>query len=316
MDFRRIQHFVHVSELGSLSKAAERLHIVQPALSQSIKRLEDELGTKLFTRSRKGMELTEAGNMFSKYAYGILNQMNRAKESLSTIGENPQGTVSIAMTASALHVLTVPLSRRLKQDYPKIKLNIEEGLAGNIQQGFEAGWYDLVVSYLHKTAENNPRVDSTHIEPLIEEELFYVTPYDSGDHRKEITFSELQDIPLIVPQDQHGVGGSIHKHAEESGFKINVAAISASLHPTIQLIEAGLGSSLLPLSAIYDRIDQKKLQATRVVKPRILHQVSMVFPSHKPLTQASIAVMEALRQTVINVHHNKIWPGKLLISEN
>ena len=145
MDFRRIQHFVHVAELGSLSKAAERLNIVQPALSQSVKRLEGELGANLFTRSRKGMELTDSGNTFLKHAYGILNQYNRAKESLSTQGGEPRGLVSIAVTGSSLEVLSVPLAKSLMQKFPKIRLNIESGLAANIQQGFEAGDYDCLL---------------------------------------------------------------------------------------------------------------------------------------------------------------------------
>lgn len=128
MDFRRIRHFAHISELRSLSRAAERLHIVQPTLTQSIQKLEAELGTTLFLHSWKGMELTESGHMFLKYAYGILNQYSSAKESISTIGENPKGQVSVAMLASALHVLSVPVC----QD---IELNLEEGLAANIQQG-------------------------------------------------------------------------------------------------------------------------------------------------------------------------------------
>jgi len=309
MDFRRIQHFVHVAELGSLSKAAHRLNIVQPALSQSIKRLEEDIGAIMFVRSRKGMELTEHGRVFLKYAYGILNQFNRAKESISTIGENPKGLVSIAMTASALHALTVPVYTKLKAGFPGITLNIEEGLAANIKQGFEAGWYDLVVSHLAKPD------DSIHIENLIQEDLFLVTPYGKKIDSKLVEFSELANTLLIMPQDHHGVGGEFSKQANEHGFAIKSAQVSGALHPTLQLIEAGFGCSILPWSAINDRIKQKKLNAQKIVNPKIYHTISMVYPAHKPLTQASLVVMEIIRESIAEIHHDGMWSGKLMTTE-
>ena len=309
MDFRRIRHFVHTVELGSLSKAAERLHIVQPALTQSIKRLEADLGVLLFTRSRRGMELTEAGRMFLKSAYGILNQYHRAKENISAIGSNPQGRVSVAMTASALHVLSVPLGSDLQANYPGIELNIEEGLAANIQHGFEAGWYDLVISYMVKPD------DAVHIEDLIEEELFLTSPYRTGAVKSDIRFRDLRNYPLIMPHDQHGVGASVQQIARDMNVKLSAAHITGALHPTIQLVEAGFGNSLLPWCAIHDRVAKKSLVARRVVSPRIRHTVSMVYPAHRPLAQATITVMNVIRRAMLKVHNEGKWPGRILLAK-
>lgn len=308
MDFRKIQHFVHIAELGSLSKAADRLNIVQPALSQSIKRLEEELDTLLFTRSRRGMELTETGRIFLKHAYGILNQYNRAKESLLTKEDNPHGIVSIAMTASALEVLTVPLSQALIQRYPDIKLNIESGLAGNIQQGFEAGQYDLVLSHLVKPDA------SINIENLIEEDLFLTSSYDPNNLGADIAFKELDGVTLIIPQDHHGVAPDIDRYAKEKKIKPLSAQVTGALHPTLQLIEAGLGSSILPWSAIHQRVAQNRVSARKVTSPSLNHIVSMVYPTHRPLTPATIAVMELIRQAAKCVHNNGKWSGALLVA--
>lgn len=308
MDFRRIQHFVHIAELGTLSKAAERLNIVQPALSQSLKRLEDELGVLLYTRSRRGMELTESGHMFLKYAYGILNQFNRAKESLSATAETPRGQVSVAMTASVLQVLTVPVCEQLNNHYPDIRLNIEAGLAGNIQQGFEAGLYDLVLSYLARPDA------SIHMEALIEEDLFLTTPFDPSNEGADITFSELDGVPLIIPQDQHGVGPLIARYAKAQRIKITTAHVTGALHPTLQLIEARVGSSILPWSAIHERVAQNRISARKVIEPSLQNTVSMIYPTHRPLTPATIAVMELIRQAACRVHEQGKWAGKLLVS--
>lgn len=309
MEFRRLRHFVHVAELGSLSRAAEHLHIVQPALSQSIKVLEEELGTVLFKRSRRGMELTEAGRLFLKSAYGILNQYNRAKEDISEIGNSPKGLVSVAMTASALHVLTVPLCSEVLRRYPGIILNIEEGLAANIQHSLEAGWYDLVVSYMVKAD------DGLHVEGLIEEELFLVDKYRGRADTANIEFRDIQAYPLTLPQSQHGVGGPIEATAAELGIKLEIARVTAAMHPTLQLVEAGHAFSLLPWSAIYDRVADKKVTARKVVSPAIRRKVSMIYLASRPLTQATIAVMEILRSAVRELHAKGVWPGQLIFED-
>lgn len=310
MDFRKIQHFVCVAELGSLSKAAERLNIVQPALSQSIKRLEHELDTVLFTRSRRGMELTELGRTFLNHAYGILNQYNRAKESLSTKDGDPEGLVTVAMTASSLEVLTVPLAKSLLQKYPKIKLNIESGLAANIKHSFEAGDYDLVVSHL---VSPDP---SIHIESLIEEDLFLTSPYNPNNLGADIEFRYLDGLSLIVPQDHHGVAPEVAKHAADMNIEINPAQVIGTMHATLQLIEAGVGHSFLPWSAIHERVAQNRISARKVINPSLHHTVSMVYPTHRPLTPAAIVIMGLIRKAAKNVHNQGHWAGTLLTSTN
>ena len=309
MDFRRIQHFVRVAEVGNLSKAAERLNIVQPALSQSIKRLEKELGVLLFTRTRRGMDLTDSGQTFLKHAYGILNQYHRAKESLSTKEGTPKGLVSIAMTASSLEVLALPLAASLVNDYPDIKLNIESGLAGNIRQGFDAGHYDLVLSHLVKP-------DATiRIESLIKEDLFLVTPYDADSLGEDIAFKALDGLTIILPHDQHGVAPDVDRYAAEKEVKLITGQVVGALRTTLQLIEAGMGNSLLPWSAIRERVEQNKISARKVIGPSLHHTVSMVHPTHRPLTPATIAVMALIRQAAKDVYNEGKWAGTLLLPE-
>lgn len=306
MNFRRIQHFIEVAEVGNLSKAAKRLNIVQPALSQSIRRLEEDLNVALFSRSRKGMELTEAGQQFLISAHGIINQYNRAREDISTMARDPQGLVSVAMTASALNVLTVPLCQLLEDTYTNIDLNLDEGLAGNILKGFESGAYDLVVSYMATPS------DSIGVEPLIEEDLFLTGPFETGATSRDIQFDQLPKFPLIMPQEQHGIHQMISNIAEERGVALNKTRVAAALNPTIELVAARQGYSLLPMSAIHNRLDRRGLTARRVIRPKLSHTVYMSYPTHRPLTQATLAVMNLIRQSVAQVHSDDKWPGKLL----
>lgn len=309
MDFKKLRQFIYVAELGSLSLAAERLNIVQPALSQSIRKLEEELTVQLFTRSRNGMELTEAGTLFLNHARGVINQYNKAKESLISIDQNPSGTVSVAMIASALSVLTLPLWTQLDRDFPDIKLNVEEGLAATITQGFEDGLFDIIVTYPIKTS-----ID-VHVESLIEEDLFLVSQYRKA-YPPTIDLSQLEDVELIIPQSQHSVGGLVNKYAEELGIKLRPARVSAALHPTLTLLEHGYGYSLLPWSAINDRVRTKRLSASKVVNPGLSHKICMIYPSNRAISPAMRAVMRIIRASVITIHQKGQWVGSLAHSPN
>ena len=309
MDFKRIQHFIHCAEAGSISTAAERLHIVQPALSQSIQRLEDELNVKLFERSRRGIKLTQSGEVFLHHAYSILNQYNRAKEAISTVGGVPKGAVSVAMTASALEILTVPLNANVATKFPEIELNLEEGLAGSILQGLDAGWFDLVVNYLL------PPSDSLTAQPVMEEEMFLVSAKDSdtGIGNEPIDFSELEGMPLMLPKAHHGVIGALEPIARDKGFSITLSPHRGAFHPTLKLVEAGFGPSILPASAVQDRTKNSHLSIRPIVNPKVTSKLYLAYPSRSQLTPATVAVMDVLRETITHQSASGHWDGTLLL---
>ncbi len=289
-----------------MTQAAKRLNVVQPALSQSIARLEDELGVVLFVRSRKGMELTTAGEEFLKHAYGIFRQYNRAKASLSNFGGPPSGEVSVAITASALEVLVEPMTSMLEAQFPEIVLNLDSGLAGNIQQGFDAGRYDLVVSHLVK---KDPAIV---IEDLIEEDLYLATQYDADIRTTEIEFELLKNYSLILPQPHHAVAAEVNEQADSRNFKIEKAQISGALHPTLRLIEIGKGASILPWSTLHERVKNKVFTARKIVNPTLSHRLSIIYPSNRPQTPASIAVKDVIQASTKQVHKDGLWNGNLL----
>lgn len=312
MDFRRLQHFIHAAEAGSISLAANRLNIVQPALSQSIKRLENELNVVLLERSRRGVSLTKTGEVFLHHAYAILKQYNRAKEAISAVGGVLQGSVSVAMTASALEVLTVPFNKNLNCRFQGIELNLEEGLAGSILEGLEAGWFDLVVNYLL------PNSESLIAQPLIEEELFLVgAPETDQDlNGQPVEFSALKGLPLMLPKAHHGIIGVLTSIAQKQGFSITRSRHRGALHPTIKLIEAGFGASVLPMSAILGRGDSQHLSVRPIIGPSVSLTLYLAYPSSAQLTPATVAVMEVLRDTVAKEHENGNWPGNLLLEKS
>ena len=307
MSFPRLERFVTTAELGSISRAAEKLNIVQPALSQSIKQLEEELGTQLLLRSGKGIELTAEGRVFLEHAYGILSQYRKARENITDMHGKPSGGVSIAMVSSAIDVLTVPVCRALKDQYPLIELDLEEGLVSNIQHGLDAGRYDIVISYAIETARNIAR------EPLIEEELFLTTKYSGKTTGRYVELHELGDVSLIIPRERDGSGVEVGQTAQNLDLELVTSQFSGAIHPTLKLIEAGMGASLLPWSAVRDGLSDGRLHVEAVRKPGLHQTVHMMHAEHKPVTRATAAVMEVIRQSVRATHKSGEWPGNLLV---
>ncbi|MDG1306961.1 MAG: LysR family transcriptional regulator [Porticoccaceae bacterium] len=310
MELRQINYFIAVAETTSLTKAAGRLHIAQPALSQNIKNLEEELDTRLFERSRQGMALTDSGVAFLEHARGLIRQVNRAKESVRDLDDNPSGTVSVAMPASVANVLAVPLFQLLKKNYPAIELNLDEGLTGNIRQAFEMGLYDIILGL------NEDKTDNLSIERLIREDLYFISQYSGGDRNTaEIDFLDLALYPIIISQVQHSMGQTVMKYAQEQNLDLKIISSNTALHPAIKLIEAGIGHGISPWSAIYEKYEQELICARKIINPCMHRTVSMLSPSNRPRTIATLKVMELIRQTVKLAHSLDEWRGELLFNE-
>ena len=310
MELRQINYFIAVAETTSLTKAAGRLHIAQPALSQNIKNLEEELDTRLFERSRQGMALTDSGVAFLEHARGLIRQVNRAKESVRDLDDNPSGTVSVAMPASVANVLAVPLFQLLKKNYPAIELNLDEGLTGNIRQAFEMGLYDIILGL------NEDKTDNLSIERLIREDLYFISQYSGGDRNTaEIDFLDLALYPIIISQVQHSMGQTVMKYAQEQNLDLKIISSNTALHPAIKLIEAGIGHGISPWSAIYEKYEQELICARKIINPCMHRTVSMLSPSNRPRTIATLKVMELIRQTVKLAHSLDEWRGELLFND-
>lgn len=310
MELRQIHYFIAVAETMSLTRAVGRLHIAQPALSQNIKNLEAELGTQLFNRSRQGMALTDSGVIFLEHARGVILQVNRAKESIRNFDDNPSGTVSIATPASVANVLSVPLFQLLKKMYPAIELNLDEGLTGNIRQAFDMGLFDIILEL------NADESDTLSVEPLIKEDLYFISQYSEGKSNiTEIDFMDLSNYPIIMSQVRHSMGRTIMTYAQEHHLDLNIVSSNTALHPAIKLIEAGIGYGISPWSAIYEKHKQKLIDAKKIINPCMHRTVSMVSPSNRPRTIATLKVMELIRQVVKLVHSEDKWRGKLLFKE-
>jgi len=299
---------VAVAETKSLRNAIERLHIAQPALSQSIKLLEEELGTSLFIRSRKGMELTSTGAIFLQSAKSIMREVSRAKERVLEEKENPAGSVSIAMPPSVSSVLAVPLFREVKKRYPNIVLNMEEHTTLEVRQCFDTGTFDLLVYF------QVDGIDNLVIEPLIMEELYFACKYsEEAKLPSEIEFSALVDYPLMFPQVPFVVNRTVAGVANQEGVKINILPNKVAMPTLINLVRQGLANSILPWTLINQFSERNEIAAAKVVNPSVNRTINLISPANRHCSNATLAVMELIRGITKRSHENGTWRGTLLL---
>jgi LysR family nitrogen assimilation transcriptional regulator len=128
LDYRKLRYFCTVANEGSLHKAAEKLHLSQPALTRAIQDLEAELDVRLFTRHARGVTLTGEGRVLLDHAHGLLLQADAARDAVRAAAAIPRGTVSIGVPPSLSVPLMVPLSTRTAATWPQVQLNMHERL--------------------------------------------------------------------------------------------------------------------------------------------------------------------------------------------
>jgi len=169
MDIRRLGAFVKIVDTGSLTRAADNLHVAQPALSQQVAALEAQFRQRLLIRSKRGVVPTEAGRTLYRHAQIILRQLSQAHTDVSQSTQTVAGSVSLGLAPySAGSVLALPLLRLVRERFPGILLQINENFGGVISELVMTGKMDMALIY-----QPGP-IRGVKFEPMFEEDLYLV----------------------------------------------------------------------------------------------------------------------------------------------
>ena len=208
MDLKQLRTFRAVAELGSLSKAADRLRAAQPALSRHIKLLEHELRVELFVRNGRGMLLTSAGRMLLDRTTGLIRQIEQVSDDLKSANGNPSGRVILGLVPTVSAVLSGRFARRVLDEFPDISLRIVESYGGHLVEWLHRGEMDLAIIY-------GPAVDlHLSVQSIGREDIAVVGPPGSGlNKRKQVDLKWLVKQKLILPSISHGLRALLEKAA-------------------------------------------------------------------------------------------------------
>ena len=192
IDLELYRVFYVVAKHKHMTRASEELHISQPAISQSIKKLEDQLGGTLFLRSNKGMELTSEGEMFFDYVKGALELINNAENEFTSFKDLSKGNIKIGASTTLTKIVLMDAVKRFHKDYPNINIDITNDLTSNLIIDLEKGKLDFVIYNEGNIKEIN--IDTKVISKL--EQGFLYNPEYYNDDIKSL--KELEKNPLIL----------------------------------------------------------------------------------------------------------------------
>src|SRR6218665_988104 len=200
MDLKQIRAFLAIAETGSVTRAAELLHVVQPAISRQLKLLEEELGVTLFERDRQGMLLTEAGRLLSERAGRALRELDSARLELKPARGALVGDVRIGLLPSSCELIAAPLTKAVQAEHPGIRVAMTVGFTDDLTQWLEDGELDAALLY---DPRESSRINST---ALLTEPLWICGPSSLGLRPDvPVGLDILGQHPVVLPSRRHGL---------------------------------------------------------------------------------------------------------------
>ena len=244
VDLELYRVFYMVAKNKHMTKASEELHISQPAISQSIKKLEDQLGGTLFLRSNKGMELTEEGKMFYEYVKGALELIHNAENEFTSFKDLSKGEIKIGCSTTLTKLILMDTLKEFHKDYPNININITNDLTNNLINDLKVGKLDFVIFN-----ESNIKETNLNIEKIKElKQGFIYNPDYYTDSIK--SFDELNNIPLILQKEESNSRKLLDYIALKNNVRLlpKMEVVSQELITEFTNIGLGVGFSIIDLA--------------------------------------------------------------------
>lgn len=272
MTLTQLRYFLAVVRYGSISGAAAQIHVAQPAISQRLRQLEDELGQTLFRRLPRGIALTPAGSYLKEHALEILRRVEAVHDDLRSSQDNPFGSVKLGMSTAVNTKFCVAVLDGIAQAYPNIKLAFTEHMSGTLLEWTQSGRIDLAVVY--DVPSDTPLV----VRSLGKENLYLVS--DPGFRRRlppAVSLADIRDMDLILPAFPQTLRLMIEKtFVERLGESPRVLLDVDSTYAIKKLVAAGKGQSILSIHSVGDEIARGELAFTPIVGPPVSRTINLV----------------------------------------
>jgi len=241
MEIHQLRYFVAVAEEGSFSRAAAKVRVAQPSLSQQIRKLEAEVGQPLFDRLPRSIVLTEAGRCLIEYARQILASIGDARRCVDELKGKIAGDVAVGAIPTIAPYVLPELVVTFQQHYPDVTLHIVEDVTAGIVRRIEAGELDVALaSTCQKSA-------SLRIEPIGAEPLLALVPEAHSLARQSvITFDDLKSQRFLLLHEMHCLSQQVHHQLESRRLHPEIALAGSQLSTIANMVAAGIGVSIVP----------------------------------------------------------------------
>lgn len=291
MDFRQISYFVALYEEGSVTRAAQRLNVVQPAVSMQIAKLERDLNQKLFERLSKAMVPTVAGRTLYRLVVPVLHGLTLARGQMAKLSGVTSGRITIGILASLAVSFVPDMLIVFAKDYPEVEVAVIDGYSSTFIDLVNQGALDVAV------INKPPRRLGLTVEPLVEERMVYVTAAAHKQTNAPIEFAELQQARLILPSQRHGLRAELDRHFGARDVALDLQLEMDSIQGICEIVARSDWATILPSLGVRRGIADGHL-AARAINPPMTRQLAIIHHPRHPLTPAADAFVERLREHV------------------
>lgn len=290
MDINQLEVLVTVAREKSFSRAAETLNRTQPAVSQAISRLEQDLGEKLFDRSSKDGTLTPAGEVLLDYAKQMLNLRRSAETALRELADLHSGKVTISANEHTVFYL-LPIIVEFRERYPLIKVEVSRGVASRIPSEVTSREVELgVLSF-------KPNDGAVRSLAVIKDELVLIcSPEHPLAGRKSVKVSELSDETFIAHNARSPYRESVIETFAAHKTRLRISVELPSLEAIKRLVETGIGIALVPRLSALAEIREGRLAALSVSEMKFQRTLHIVYRRNSALSHAAQAFLDLAKE--------------------
>ncbi|WP_230173600.1 LysR family transcriptional regulator [Rhizobium sp. CECT 9324] len=289
-NLRQIKSFQAVVELGNFSRAAERLHTSQAGVSHAIRDLEALLGARLFDRTTRRVELTEAGQIFAAGALPGLAEIERAAEAVRDLSQLRMGQVRIAAPPLLGATVLPRLLQEVTKLYPNLKLRIEDVATDLIAPRVRNGLCDIGVGTFSADEEG---LDRQQI--LSDRLMVFLEPDHHFKSLEEVDWKALYDQKIVALTRESNIRLLTEIGFETAGLPLRPHLEVHQIHTALSLVESGAGLAVLPTYA-FAALNGRRIVARPLSNPAITRQVSVITARERTASPATTAIRPLLRR--------------------
>ncbi len=291
LDIRKMRLFVAAFEAGSITRAAEREHIAQPALTVHIQQIEDELQVKLFERSTQGVTPTPAGRHFYGICQELLQRIESVGEQMRAFTGAVAGSITAGIMPSICHGPLAPVLARYTTAYPNVAVRIVEGLSGTLAEWVRTDEVDFAVC-------NRPATTpGLSLRLLVTDRLVLVSSRNSGlTPFSPCRLADIGNLKLVLPSPNHFLRHTLDHHIDRGDFQPVKTLEIDGQSATLQFVAHSDWSTILPTVALINEFDSHRFTINPIDAPPLSTELYELRSPRRTLSPASelfISMLEA-----------------------
>ncbi|HEY6084341.1 MAG TPA: LysR substrate-binding domain-containing protein [Nitrospira sp.] len=275
MELRHLRYFLAVATARNFTRAAEALHVSQPSLSVQIRDLEEEIGTQLFDRLGRTVELTQAGVLFREHAERALGELEHGAQLVRELHGAQRGRLVVGTLATVNSYLIPPLVSQFKRRFPGIHLQVHSQPSAEIIEALLGNRLDLGICLLPVSHHQLTAV------PLFDERLVLVAPARYPISRCRLRMQELGGLPLVLMPSDYCLRKMVEAECARARVQTQVVLEMTSPEGILQAVQGGAGLSILPELYVRRRLLDANIRIIDIYDPVPRHPVGMVFRTNR-----------------------------------